>query len=384
MTPSFKVSMVGPSRAGKTTLLTAILAETQAMLAGSGITLVMDEETEMRVRMNQKSLRRAIEAREFDVSSLGGTQSMALYNVGLKALGNGTEGIPFSILDYPGSWLDPSSRARVAAAKDGWSECEAHIAESLMLLVPVESAVLMEAATPAQRRASADLLGFEDIIPMARTWAQSRNLPQHRDEPATLLLAPLKCETYFDDNGGKGRAAAQLRQLVREKYRTIVETVEKESRNRAVRVVYAPIDTYGCVDLMEGKWSEKTDSAGDPTLDFRGHYRFRGIPPEVKPKAAGTVMQELCRCVISGQVTAERRRAATARGTYQAALERKSERKGFWGTLDYYLSGEARANEASLDVNKEKMEEATRRRKLLKAALENIAREPADERVEEW
>ncbi|MGW1781908.1 hypothetical protein ACWCQQ_22595 [Streptomyces sp. NPDC002143] len=384
MTPSFKVSMVGPSRAGKTTLLTAILAETQAMLAGSGITLVMDEETEIRVRRNQKSLRKAIEAREFDVSSLGGTQSMALYNVGLKTLGNGTEGIPFSILDYPGSWLDPSSRARLAAAKDGWPECQAHIAESLMLLVPVESAVLMEAATPAQRRAAADLLGFEDIIPMARAWAQGRNLPHHRDEPATLLLAPLKCETYFDDNGGKGREAAQLRQLVREKYRTIVEAVEKESKNRAVRVVYAPIDTYGCVDLMDGKWSETIDSDGDPTLDFRGHYRFRGIPPTVKPKAAGTVMQELCRCVISGQVMAERRRATTARGAYQAALERKSERKGFWGTLDYYLSGEARANEGARKKTQEEMEEATRRRKLLKAALENIAREPADERVEEW
>ncbi|MCT9141017.1 hypothetical protein [Streptomyces violarus] len=384
MTPSFKVSMVGPSRAGKTTLLTAILAETQAMLAGSGITLVMDEETEIRVRRNQKSLRRAIEAREFDAGSLGGTQSMALYNVGLQALGNGTGGIPFSILDYPGGWLDPSVRARFVEAKEKWPECETHIAESLMLLVPVESAVLMEAATPAQRRAAADLLGFEDIIPMARTWAQARNLPQHRDEPATLLLAPLKCETYFDDNGGRGREAAQLRQLVREKYRTIVEVVEKESKNRTVRVVYAPIDTYGCVDLMEGKWTETIDSDGDPTLDFRGHYRFRGIPPKVKPKAAGTVMQELCRCVISGQVTAERRRAATARVTYQTALERKSERKGFWGTLDYYLSGEAQANADARGKSKKEMEEATRRRELLKAALEYMVREPADKRVEEW
>ncbi|MCZ7460429.1 hypothetical protein [Streptomyces sp. WMMC940] len=384
MTLSFKASMVGPSRVGKTTLLTAILAETETMLAGSGISLIMDEATEMRVRKNRKDLRRAIEAREFDAASLGGSQSMALYDVGLQAVGDDSAGIPFSILDYPGGWLDPSMRARAPQAKENWAACEAHITESLMLLVPVEAAVLMEAVTPAQRRAAADLLGFEDVQAMARKWARARNLPEHRDEPAVLVLAPLKCEKYFDDNGGKGREGARLRQLVREKYKTIVRVVQEETKNRSVRVIYAPIDTYGCVDLMEGEWIEMRDADGDPTLDFRGHYRFREIPPEVRPKAAGTVMQELCRCVVSGQETMERRRAAAAMATYQAALERQSEPKGFWGALDYYVFGEALENRNTRLGSQQVMTETARRQEQLKAVLERIAREPADERVEEW
>lgn len=384
MTLSFKASMVGPSRVGKTTLLTAILTETETMLAGSGISLVMDEVTEARIRKNRKELRRAVEAREFDAASLGGSQSMALYEVGLQTAGDSAAGIPFSILDYPGGWLDPGLRARAPEARLKWAECEAHITESLMLLVPVEAAVLMEAVTPAQRRAVADLLGFEDVQAMARKWARARNLPEHRDEPAVLVLAPLKCEKYFDDNGGKGREGARLRQLVREKYKTIVGAVQEETKDRSVRVVYAPIDTYGCVDLMEAEWIDARDADGDLTLDFRGHYRFRENPPEVRPKAAGTVMQELCRCVLSGQEAVEQRRAEAAREDYQAALERRSEPKGFWGALEFYLLGEALDNRNTRLGSQRVMTESARRQEQLKAVIKGIAAQPADERVEEW
>ncbi|WP_033824578.1 hypothetical protein [Kitasatospora sp. MBT63] len=384
MTLSFKASMVGPSRVGKTTLITAILAETETMLAGSGISLAMGEETELRVRRNRRNLRRAVEGREFEASSLGGTQSMALYDVSLQAVGDSSVQIPFSILDYPGGWLDPDTRPQSTAAKESWAACEAHITESLMLLVPVEAAVLMEAVTPAQRRAAVDLLGFEDVQAMARKWAQARNQPEHREEPAVLVLAPLKCEKYFDDNGGQGRESARLRELVREKYRETVAVVNAEAKNRAIRVVYAPIDTYGCVDLIEGEWIQTVDVYGDPALDFRGHYRFREIPPVVRPKAAGTVMQELCRCVVAGQDVEERRRAAAAVAVYQQALERKVEPKGFWGAVDYYVSGEALANRNTRLDSRQTIVATAQRQQQLKAVLERIAKEPADQRVEEW
>ncbi|MYT37017.1 hypothetical protein GTY66_13285 [Streptomyces sp. SID8356] len=384
MTLSFKASMVGPSRVGKTTLLTAILAETETMLSGSGIALALDESTEMRIRRNRRDLRRAIEAREFDAASLGGSQSMFVYEVELKAAGDTLPGIPFSLLDYPGAWLDPAERAVRPEAKEKWPECEAHIAESLMLLVPVEAAVLMEAVTPAQRGAVADLLGFEDVEAMARKWARARNLPEHRDEPAVLVLAPLKCEKYFDDNGGKGREAARLRNLVREKYRSMIEVVQEETPDRTVRVVYAPVDTYGCVDLMEGEWITTVDDEGGPALDFQGHYRFRELPPRIRVKAAGTVMRELCRCVVSGQDRAEQQRAADARTTYNEALERKAERKGFWGAVEFYLSGESRANRNTLLASRRSAADAEARAKRLAEALRRIAATPADPRVEEW
>ncbi|MFD3524959.1 hypothetical protein [Streptomyces sp. NPDC058653] len=386
MTLSFKTSMVGPSRVGKTTLITAILAETETMLAGSGIALVMNEATEMRIRKNRKDLRRAVEAREFDAGSLGGNQSMFRYEVELRAAGD-TEtdpGIPFSILDYPGGWLDPAVRMSSAEAQRDWPACEEHITESLMLLLPVEAAVLMEAVTPAQRRAVADLLGFEDVEAMARKWARARNLPEHRDEPAVVVIAPLKCEKYFDDNGGTGRDAVRLRTLVEAKYQSVIDIIREETTDRAVRVVYAPIDTYGCVDLMEGEWIERQDEYGSPTLDFRGHYRFREIPPVVRPKAAGSVMRELCQCVVSGRRTAEQRRAAEAQGSYQAALERRTEQKGFWGALDYYLNGEALANRAARLRSRRTLAEARERQEELNTMLSRLAGQPVDDRVDEW
>jgi GTPase SAR1 family protein len=215
MSTSFKVAMVGPSSVGKTTLLTAILAETQDMLAGTPVTISKEEPTEARVGRNRRELRRAIEAGEFDAGALGSTQSMFLYEVALEPTGDDSMRIPFSVLDYPGRWFNAEARAAVPEAKATWPTCIEHICTSIMLLVPIDSAVLMEAVTPKQKGAVADLLGFEDVEAVAREWAKARN--KVTDEPAVLVLAPLKCEKYFDDNGGDGRDAGRLRAKVREK-----------------------------------------------------------------------------------------------------------------------------------------------------------------------
>ncbi|MGW7041146.1 hypothetical protein ACWGDT_00135 [Streptomyces avermitilis] len=384
MSLSFKASMIGPSRVGKTTLLTAILTETESLLSGTDISLVLDEPTENAVRQNQKDLRRAMEAREFDAASLGGTQSMFTYNVGLQAVGDTLPGIPFSILDYPGMWLDPVTRSHSAIAKTQWTQCETHITHSLMLLVPIEAAVLMEAVTPAQRGAAADLLGFVDVETVARKWARARNLEEHRSEPAVLVLAPLKCEKYFDDNGGRGREAARLRSLVREKYRSVLDIVRAECKDRSVRVVYAPVDTYGCVELMECQWLPAPGNAGETALDFKGHYRFRGLPPQLSVKGARTVMQELCQSVISGEDQVQQQRGNHHEGALRVALNRHSERKGFWGTLDYYLSGESGTNRATRFDSQQRLQETQFRRRRLRTALQRIASVPRDARVEEW
>lgn len=385
MTLSFKAAMVGPSRAGKTSLITAILAQTEDLLAGSEIELALDEVSEARIRDNQRELRRAIEAREFVVNSLGGTQSSHTYEVTLRPLDGGQAAIPFSILDYPGGWIDPAARARSTFDKAEWAECEEHITESLMLLLPVDAAVLMEARTPEQSAAMADLLAFTDVEAVTRKWARARNRREHREEPAVLVLAPVKCEKYFDDNSRRGRSdAARLRELVREKYRQLLSLVAQEARDRQIRVVYAPVDTYGCVELMEAEWHKPESPAGGPSLTFKGHYRFREFPPRLRPKAADTVTRELCRCVVAGQRQAARQRAEAAEENLGAALQRKAEPKGFWGALDFYLSGEARENRQVRAVSQAEVVREQRSMAQLAETLHKLAALTADPRVEEW
>jgi hypothetical protein len=146
-----------------------------------------------------------------------------------------------------------------------------------------------------------------------------------------------------------------------------------------VRVVYAPIDTYGCVELIEARWKTV---AGRP--DFEAHYRFRGRPPQMQVRAAGTVMQELCRSILVGQTQVEiAARQGHQRG-YDAGVERQAEAKGFWETVAYHLSGESlRVNRQIRDQSAAITRVAARQAELL-AATRRLAAVPADPRVEVW
>jgi hypothetical protein len=382
-----RVALVGPSRVGKTTLLTAILSETERLLAGTPVSVVVDEQTDTRVRRNRRDLRRAIELREFDAAALAGNRAVSHYRVALVVSGSTPGGgtdveVPFYVLDYPGGWLDPERRGRSSEAREQWPQCQAHIRNSVMLLVPIDSAVLMEASTPTQRAAVLDLLALEDVERMGREWAKSRNASQGRDEPAVLVLAPLKCEKYFDDNGGRGRRAAELRQRVRERYSDLISIVREETTKRAlpVRFVYAPVDTYGCAELMEARW---TDEGGDH-LEFTAHYAFRGQPPQLSVKAAGTVMQELCRCVMEGRERLEALQERDRQAVYDRQLDRKLEDKGFLGTISYYVSGEAWDNRMGRQSALADVSAIQQRRAILAAAMRQVAAADDDPRVEIW
>jgi GTPase SAR1 family protein len=382
MNPSFRVAIVGPSRVGKTTLITAILNETDSLLAGAPVSVSLDETTEKRVRDQQRDLRRAIEVGEFNAAALAGNQTITRYKIALQAGGDTAAQIPFDILDFPGTWLDPgyrSEHSKEAVAR--WPEYLEHVRSSIMLLVPIDAAVLMEAATPRQKAAGNELLGLLDVESVGREWARYRNV--NAGEPAVIVLAPLKCEKYFGDNGGLGHDEARLRARVKERYEELLQIVAKETSDRVspVRVVYAPIDTYGCVELMEATWVTE-GRHGLP--EFTAHYRFRGSPPRIRVRAAGTVMQELCRSVLAGQEKADTAAQQERQSDYDTNLARKQESKGFWGTIDYHLSGEAGQVKDGLRRSAAEIAVLEKRRAQLTEAAQKLAAVAYDARVEIW
>ena len=375
------IAVAGPARVGKTTLLTAVLSDTEKMLAGKPVSILPEEKTASRIRQQKIELRRAIEAEVFDAASLGGTQNMSVYDVKLQVEGDFDVEVPFRILDYPGRWLNPEERTKSTDAQLHWSQCEEHIRNSIMLLLPIDAAVLMEAVTPSQKSAVADLLGLVDVEAIALRWAKARS--QRRGEPAVVVLAPLKCEKYFHDNGGNGRDEHRLKAQVSKTYEDVLKVIRRETAERDVRVVYAPIDTYGCVQLMETEWPDLGPD-GPGHLEFIGRYRFRNRHPQISVKAAGTVMQELCRCLVSSRESQATDHIDEYQQTYDGLLTRKLESKGFWGALGYYLGGEAIENRSGRKRSIQEIAESRRLREQLAEAIRHIEKADRDERVEVW
>lgn len=71
---TFKIGLLGPTRVGKTSLVTALLAESSNLLAGSGVEMrTVGHETERRLTRNLTELEADIHAGEFSAVSLRGT-----------------------------------------------------------------------------------------------------------------------------------------------------------------------------------------------------------------------------------------------------------------------------------------------------------------------
>lgn len=382
MDPKFKVALVGPSGVGKTTLITAVFSDTQDRLAGTSLEIVLDGPTKVRVNKHNKELRSALDTKVFDSTALQGQQSIENLGISLRSLGDATLEIPFDILDYPGGWLDPAVRQAGGVSDGRWAQCEAHIRSSILTLIPIDAAVLMEAQTPSQRASAAHGLGIVDVEELVQLWARSRNLEENRDEPAVLMLVPIKCEKYFDLGRGPGSDAAALRERVRGAYNGVLETVRKEARDRSIRVVYNPVDTYGCVQLVDGVWSNPTGVAEHSV--FRGTYRFIGNSPQIKVRAASAVMRELCRCLLDGQKRQKEQDEQVHEAERRGIQARISEPKGFWGTIAYYWSGEARQNKIGVGEAENAVERARRHRAQLDDDLRTLANMAEDSRSEEW
>ncbi|SFR28098.1 GTPase SAR1 family protein [Lentzea waywayandensis] len=379
MTQPFKVAMVGPTAVGKTTLLSAILDQTQTLLNGTPIEVAAAEETERKLATNRKELAKALAAEEFEVAALRSTQQVTNYDVRLRSIDVPSLSVPFAILDFPGGWLDPDARAGSPQAGAQWARCMDHIQQSMMLVVPIDAAVLMETSTGKERAARVVRLGLPEVVEVVRKWARLRN--QVPDEPAILVLAPLKCEKYFSDNGrDTGFTGHELATEVRAVYEDVLNAARDQASLRPIRIVYAPIDTYGCVELMEACWEPGPD--GDLKLTTR--YRFRGAPPKISIRAASTVTQELCQAIVTARRAEEELDRAGTLRRVDALTGRRDQKKGFFGALRYFVSGEASKVAAGIESGTSRLAVIEQRHRQLAAALEALAAHQQDDRVEIW
>jgi len=328
----FTISMVGPSRIGKTTLITALLEAGQDCFAGTNISLKVPHgtTTEKRVSLNRRELDAHIRSRSFDPGGIRGTSELFVYELLLDPRVPGYE-TEINVVDFPGGWLDPTRRP------DGvnWQKVLEYIKASSVLAVPIDATVLMEANHNTHRGSWPHLLLTGEVREVVREWAKCRaefenhtrkvflesvadyvleyarqhlsqnkwaelhrkliaELPSIENDlkrtmgvPAILVLAPLKCESYFPDAAAPKdeprsgvcnlwrttrlrETPKELRRRVDDLYGDIMETARSEYKK--AEVLYCAIDSIGCVELESSKWEKQDDG-------YYLHCRYRVRPP---------------------------------------------------------------------------------------------------------
>jgi len=374
----YRIGMVGPSRVGKTSLITALLHDGQRLLEGTPISMkAVGTATQKRLSQHRRELDGSLLAGEFDAGALGGSQDQFTFHL-LLDTGVPDTGIELQVLDYPGGWLDPHTRPAGVDAQ--WEECERFLEECSVLIVPVDAAVLMEATTASHLRAVPGILGTPQVTDVVRSWLKRRN--ERPDEPALLLLSPVKCESYFDDNGGRRDQSATLLQWVRKVYRSLIELVPNEAPDvRSMRVVYAPVDTIGCVEILRADWLPEPDEPG--ALTFVAHYGVRP-PGERSVKGTEDIMIALCRQLVAGRQKVEEREAGLRREQADTAQTFADRDEGFFRNIWYLVSGERRLRADAARSSREDAIQAAERARALTAIVESLARRAHSDRVHQW
>ena len=283
----FKIGIIGPSRVGKTSLVTALLEDAHRLLAGTPVSVEALGATKARVKQHQTELRGSLMAGEFDPGRLAGTQEPFVFELAMSV---DDAKLRLAALDYPGRWLISTERSPREEAR--WqAECEPWLKESSALLVPVDAAVAMESTLKSELVAAQHMLQIAEAEAVARRWAKARKAA---GEPGLLLLVPLKCESYFSDNGGLRNRSEDLHRRIHELYGYLLEAVRQEA-GELVAIEYHPVDTFGCVEIKRAEW---TRASGEPV--FHAEYLVRP-PGRVSPKGADGVLVSICRHAVRGR-----------------------------------------------------------------------------------
>lgn len=325
----FKIGIVGPTRVGKTSLITAVLEQGKHALAGTPASLKPRGQTRGRIEEHKEALYSAILAGKFNAGALKGNVDSFIFELDMTV---GNQSLRLDLLDYPGGWL--SEATRPSSQEEGWTECLKFIQQSTVLLVPVDASAIMEAATERERLAIPRILRIAAVEEVVRAWAKSRAQAwREQKEPALLVVAPVKCESYLADNGGRREEGEQLRQKISQIYQSVLHVIATEAPEASV--LYAPVDTYGCVELKEATFllDEK------PVPGFSAQYRFRELNPVIRPKGADVILGTICGQIVEAAANEARAEAERLEASAETARAR-TRPPGFFTGIGWFFTGE--------------------------------------------
>ncbi|MEB6565870.1 hypothetical protein MXL26_11025 [Acinetobacter towneri] len=385
----YKISMLGPTRVGKTSLVASILGSTrEEVLAGTALNLKsLDLATEKKLSAHAKELRSSLNAGSFNSGAVAGTQEPAKFRFSLNDGANESL-LNFTVLDFPGGWIDPDNRPE--QRQNDWEECKKFIHSSSVVIIPVESPVLMEAIAPKQQGAIEYNIHSEEIKEIITDWAKFRT-HEHANEPSTIIFAPVKCESYFTDNGFTSNKdkSDDLKRLVEKYYADVIQSAENEfehNQNSALNIIYTAVDTIGCVEIINGQWDHDKESN---FLRFSADYAIRKNP-RINRKGGEDIFIALFKNLLKAQEIREKTQldsiSSNLSDVDKEALRAKNEENlwddfwGFWGVETERAKKTTRLYGEVGELN-EKMEKQLEQINKLKEIIEDIGNQSFSSRT---
>lgn len=361
-TRPLSVGMVGPSAIGKTSIIAALLHEARQVLEGTTVKAVPAGDTTMQIDFLVQRLKTHIKARRFDpIKGIAGSSGINTFRLDLCSATMPDAHVKVEIADYPGSWLEDPSKS------PDWGVVSADLRQANMLIVPVDATLLMEARLSSHDAIVRAVSYIEAVERVVEAWAASRHSQAAR---CSLALVPVRCESYFSDNGGRVDKSAELEARTRDMYQPVIRSAEKN--HPAVDVVYCPVDTMGCVELQRVHWSS-------PRPDLR--FNIRGSNPELSPRGAGDIFVQLVDGYLTELEEVRNKQHHEATEAAARARHRANRDNGWFGNFIDWLDGTQAAREELAKTLSREAKEKADALLVLGRTLQEVRARPASGRL---
>jgi len=240
-----KVTMIGPSSVGKTSLLAAIYDQYKPAINGTDLQITPEESTKASLKTRLEELKNLDNTDFLTTEWTRRTTEERTYTFELSKRGGNT----FSKIlfqDYPGEWLNSNSSSK--------QKMEDFLRESDAVIIAIDTPALMESKSDFDWHKKRN--SVEEIYNVFET--VYRNIIS----PKLIILAPVRCEAYYIKESQK--YDTELLNRIKKGYEQLLNHLDSQSLIDKVAVVVTPVQTVGNVVFN----SIEIDERKEPKIIF--------------------------------------------------------------------------------------------------------------------